>query len=307
MKYKQTPPIQWLPVFEAAARSLSFKKAAEELCVSPPAVSQQIKAFENWLEIDLFDRRGRRLALTEAGSYYFDVASKVLQTHNQGYVEFKRRLNRTSFNVSTSLFVAQELLLHNYLSFTDSFPKTELRIEARMSLADFEHEPIDGAIRFGTGDWPGCSSRKLCDIYMAPVCSPDYLQKNPVRDLADLKSQRLISTSSSLDDWGELESLRNATRDRTEPPLVFDSYMTALKAASEGVGIALGLFPVTNNWITKGLLCCPLTVPMKSSYGYWFCAPENNTHPITDAFFLWIEALFDDIPPVRNLNPLEKC
>jgi len=300
MNYRQTPPIQWLPAFEAAATNLSFKKAAEQLCVSPPAVSQQIKAFEDWLGVELFDRRARQLALTEEGSYYLGVASKVLQAHHQGYIEFKRRMNRRSFNISTSLFIAQEVLLPNYLSFTDHDPDTELRIEARMSLADFDNEPVDAAIRFGVGSWARCHSKKLCDVYIAPVCSPSYLRDNPIKGVADLNNHRLINTPSSLENWVELGLLENTRGRQAESPLVFDSYMTVIKAASEGVGVALGLFPVTNSWINEGLLCCPLATQVKSSFGYWACVPENYTHPATDAFYGWSQTLFDGIPSITK-------
>jgi LysR family glycine cleavage system transcriptional activator len=304
MNYKQTPPIQWLPVFEAAASRLSFKQAAESLCVSPPAVSQQIRAFENWLGVELFDRRARKLALTEEGDYYLGVARKVLQAHTQGYVEFKRRLNKQSFNVSTSLFIAQEILLPNYLSFSDCCPGTELRIEARMSLSDFDNEPVDAAIRLGTGDWAGVSSKKLCDVYIAPVASPGYLLENPVKDITDLKHHRLLYSSSNLEDWTELGLLESSGDPNKNSALVFDSYMTALKAASEGVGIALGLFPITNSWVNRGLLCCPLTKKIKSSYSHWSCAPKNYTHPATGAFHSWCKTLFDEIPPIEVSNQI---
>ena len=78
--------------------------------------------------------------------------------------------------------------------------------------------------------------------------------------------------------------------------------ISALKAASEGVGIALGLFPITNSWVNRGLLCCPLTKKIKSSYSHWSCAPKNYTHPATGAFHSWCKTLFDEIPPIEVSN-----
>ena len=120
--------------------------------MTPPAVSQQIKAFETWLGVKLFDRRARQLTLTVEGELYLRIAREVLQAHTQGYVGFRRRFDERSFRISTSIFIAQELLLPNYLSFPDFCGDTELRIEAGMSLVDFETESIDATIRFGTGD-----------------------------------------------------------------------------------------------------------------------------------------------------------
>ena len=90
MSLHQTPPpIQWLPVFEAAARHLSFKAAAEELCVTPPAVSQQIKVLEDYLNTQLFDRQGRSLRLTQAGSYYFRIAHNIVQYSRIAMLQFE--------------------------------------------------------------------------------------------------------------------------------------------------------------------------------------------------------------------------
>ena len=294
MNYKQTPPIQWLPVFEAAATELSFKKAAEQMHVTPPAVGQQIKALEDWLGVPLFERRPRSLTLTPEGEHYLSVAREVLQAHKRGYMEFKRRFQNSSFNISTSLFIAQEVLIPNYLSFADFYPDTELRIEARMSLADFDSDTIDAAIRFGAGQWPATQARKLCDVKVAPVCSPDYLKENPITDIQNLDQHRLIYSSAQLEEWHFLLG------DKPHQKLVCDSYMAAMKAASEGVGIALGIFPVSNNWLNKGLLTMPFPALVPTPYGYWVCTPEQRSHPASEAFYDWAKQLFDQLPMLDN-------
>ena len=299
MQYRQTPPIQWLPVFEAAASQLSFKKAAETLSVTPPAVSQQIKAFETWLGVKLFDRRARQLTLTAEGELYLSIAREVLQAHTHGYVGFKRRFDERSFRISTSIFIAQELLLPNYLSFSDFCSDTELRIEAGMSLVDFETESVDATIRFGAGDWPNITSRKLCGINIAPVCSPDYLTKNPLRQLADLKYHRLITTSSMLEDW---EQWGLAEDPVNQDKMICDSYMATIKAASAGLGVAMGLFPVTNGWVSKGLLASPLAHRATSPYAYWVCSPGSHPHPATVAFFKWAKSLFEQVRENKNFD-----
>jgi LysR family glycine cleavage system transcriptional activator len=129
------------------------------------------------------------------------IARKVLHAHRHCYVWFRCRFDERLFRISTSIFVAQELLLPNYLSFPDFFDDTELRIESGMSLVDFDTESIDATIRFGSEGWPNITSQKLCDIGTAPVFSPDYLLKNSIRQLADLKCHRLIMTSLMFENW----------------------------------------------------------------------------------------------------------
>ena len=297
MQYRQTPPIQWLPVFEAAASQLSFKKAAETLHVTPPAVSQQIKAFEAWLGVQLFERRARQLALTEEGQFYLDIAQEVLHAHTQGYVRFSRRFDHRLLRISTSIFVAQELLLPNYLSFPDFCADTELRIEAGTSLVDLETESIHATIRFGTGTWPNVSSKKLCDVDIAPVCSPEYLARNPIGRITDLKSHRIIVTSSMLEDWKQWGLVEDLS---SQDKMVCDSYMSAIKAASAGLGVAMGIFPITNDWVNRGLLALPLAQSLRVPYAYWVCAPHHHPHPATDAFYRWSKSLFEQIPNLEN-------
>ncbi len=299
MQYRKTPPIQWLPVFEAAASQLSFKKAAEILCVTPPAVSQQIKALENWLGVALFTRQTRQLALTAEGEFYLDVAREVLHAHTQGYAGFKRRFDERSFKISTSVFVAQELLIPNYLSFADFCSDTELRIEAGMSLVDLENEAIDATIRFGSGNWPNITSHKLCNIDIAPVCSPNYFSKNPIRKIDDLKNHKLIMTAGMFEvweQWGLGENLSN------QECMVCDSYMSVMKAASEGLGVTMGFFPIANSWVNKGLLVAPFTQRTTTPYAYWVCYPSNHPHPATEAFLKWSESVFEQIPALGEIN-----
>ena len=298
MNYRKTPPIQWLPVFESAASHLSFKKAAQTLCVTPPAVSQQIKAFENWLGVKLFERQARQLTLTPEGEFYLGIAREVLNAHTQGYAGFRRRFDERSFKISTSIFIAQELLIPNYQSFSDFCDDIELRIEAGTSLVDFENESIDATIRFGKGNWPNTKSQKLCDIVIAPVCSPDYQEKNPINQLADLKSHRLIVNTSMLENWeqwglGEYSSNQDS--------MVCDSYLAVMKAASAGLGVAIGFFPIANTWVNNGLLVAPFAQRTKTPFAYWACSPSKHPHPATEAFFKWSKSLFEQISDIETV------
>ncbi|MCG8667989.1 MAG: LysR substrate-binding domain-containing protein [Pseudomonadales bacterium] len=302
--YRQTPPIQWLPIFEAAASQLSFKKAADQLHVTPPAVSQQIKSLEQWLGVQLFERHARRLSLTAEGEFYLQIARKVMQSHKQGYLEFQRRFHNTSLHVSAPLFVTQEILIPNYLSFNDYSPATELRIEARMSLVDFDVEPMDAAIRFGNGDWPGLDCRRLCHANIVPVCSERYLQANSIKDIDELLNHRLIYSSPEMRDWSPLfPQLAEIEHSK----LVCDSYLSAIKSASEGLGIALALLPATNQWINDGRLVLPLDFNVATDSGYWVVAPQRDSQSqVVDAFYQWSKSLFDKLPALdQKVNTVE--
>ena len=293
MHYKQTPPIQWLPTFEAAARLLSFKAAAEELHVTPPAISQQINALEQWLELALFERQTRKLKLTPAGQYYLKVAQNILLEHVQGYLELERRFKIKALNISTPLFLAQELLIPNYLSFSDYAPGIELRLETRMSLVDFENESLDAAIRFGDGNWPSLDCKKLGDSYISLVCSQDYLDRYGPIDISDLSKHRLLSISPELSDWS---ALYGKSLPKNQPRIVCDSYMAAIKSAAEGLGIAAGIFPLVGLWVKNEKLVIPLEKKYHNGNTYWLVSParEEQTQAI-EGLYHWVKGLFDTL------------
>ena len=294
MQYRQTPPIQYIPVFEAAARHLSFKKAAEELCVTAPAVGQQIKAFENWLQKPLFHRLTRHLSLTPEGEYYFQVAQGIMQAHLQGYTGYSRRFRRSALHVSAPIFVAQEVIMPNYLQFAEYAAGTELRLEARMSLVDFSVDPVDAAIRFGDGNWPELDCRKLCDATVTPVCSPAYADGHPLTSLDELYKHRLIYAEPYMLEWG-----RNFWREDRQHPIdsiVCDSYMAALKAAADGLGVALAILPTANLWINSGRLLNPFPQQLDTGKGYWLVTPRSeHRRPEIEALYHWLLSLFDKL------------
>ena len=122
MKPNRLPPMQWLPPFEAAARHLSFKRAAEELFVTPSAISQQIKLLEQTVGTPLFHRRTRAIELTQAGSYDFHIVTELLDQHQHGYNMLMRKLRVPMLRANTIPFVANELLIPNLHVFKQRYP-----------------------------------------------------------------------------------------------------------------------------------------------------------------------------------------
>ncbi|MCP5163034.1 MAG: LysR family transcriptional regulator [Hahellaceae bacterium] len=294
MKYRQTPPIQFLPVFEAAARHLSFKKAAVELCVTAPAVGQQIKAFEHWLGRSLFRRQTRCLTLTAEGEYYFQLAQRLMDVHRQGYIDYLRRFDSSAMVLSAPIFVAQEMIMPHYLEFSECVAKKELRVEARMSFVDFDLEQVDAAIRFGDGQWPELARRRLCRGYVAPVCSPGYAQKHRFTSPQDLSQHRLIYAHPVISGWASY-----FTADETPPPqtIICDSYMASLKAAANGLGVALAIFPTTHSWIRRGELVMPFPFQIDTNKSFWLVSPHSTAkNPEMDRLYIWLQQLFDSLP-----------
>lgn len=290
------PPIQWLPVFEASARFKSFRKAAGFLHVSPPAVSQQIKALEDYLGVALFSRQGRQIELTPAGAFYYQVARQLVSSHVQGFREFDRRFNHRSLRLSTPLFIAQEILIPNYLGYKALEPAAELRITTGAEYVDFESGTADAAIRFGLGDWPTLTARLLSNVQICPVCAPDYLPSNAAASLSlmdVLQSHTLLSTKEGLSDW-----LHAFPGLQPQDSIICDSYFSAIKSAEKGLGIALGIFPAINGWINDCRLCCVGDEMADTGAGYWLVYPPlTEPNSLFDSCYQWAKGLFEALPP----------
>ncbi len=298
-RMEKLPPIQYIPVFEAAARHLSFKGAAGELAVTPAAVAQRVRAFEQWLGQDLFQRHTRQLSLTNAGEQYLQTAQQLMRVYREGHTQYLRMFNAKTLTLSAPLFVAQEILMPNYLSLNELLPDTELRIEARMSFADFSIENIDAAVRFGDGNWLDLNCRLLSKSSVSLVCSQQYADAHPILNRQQLCEHRLIYAAPEITDWSYLFF----NGEPKQPPIICDSYLAAIKAAEDGLGIALAMLPTTNNWINKQKLITPLAIGFDNPKSFWFVTSKHN-NPKLESLYLWTKSQFESIPPLQQ--PLDK-
>ena len=297
------PPLQWLPGFEAAARLLSFKDAAAELYITPAALGQQIKSLETWLGFPLFARQTRAVTLTKAGKIYYPIVADMLFAHERGFQRLLREVGQSTLRVSATAFMTQELLIPNMASFRDCYAGTDLRIETSMSLADFDRDPIDVALRIGQGKWKGLTSLRLTPISVAPVGSPALFEDTPLQSLEDLQHHCLIHASSDSDYW---QQLRDGGLSIPQPrkELFLDGVLSMMNAASQGLGVALGLFPLINEWIQDGRLASPFKKPWPTPLSYYVvCRHGDEKEEAIQAFYHWAKALFEALPDVKPVSP----
>ena len=295
---QRPPPLQLLPAFEAAARLLSFSKAATELHVTTAAVSQQIRQLEAHLGLPLFLRLTRRVELTEAGRQFAEVVSRMLHLYRQGHADLLHHHTRPVLRLSMTPLVAQELLIPRLAAFQARHPDVGIRLDARMDFVDFEREPIDAAIRVGKGPWPGLQAQALCRCAVAIVASPDLLARLPVRDIDDLARHTLIHPRESPLDWHAAARFLGRDELPRRADLVLDSDLSALKAAEQGLGLALCLMPasprVRARLIPPDKLVCvmpPVTLPDP----VWFVSrAQGGKEALLAEAFAWIQAEVGD-------------
>jgi LysR family glycine cleavage system transcriptional activator len=288
---RHLPPLNALKAFEAAARSESFTRAAEELCVTQGAVSHQVKSLEATLGIKLFSRERQRLIITEAGREYLIVIRDALDRIAAGTERVVQRQNSGVLTVSTSPDFAAKWLVNRLGRFADAHPGIDLRISATMHHVDFAREDIDVAVRHGAGNWGGLEAVRLCSEELFPVCSPKLMSgRSRITKPADLLKFPLLH----LDDWKAWSKWLDAAgiSDFKMPrgPALNRASML-IDAAIDGQGIALARTALAAWDLINGRLARPFELSLKLSNTYWIvCPTATSTKPKITTFRDWLLA-----------------
>ncbi|MBS8225116.1 LysR substrate-binding domain-containing protein [Vannielia litorea] len=273
--------------FETVARRGTLSRAAEELTVSPSAVSQQIKLLEQQLGVKLFRREGRQLSLTLEGEQLYQSAGTALRMlkdarRNLGRSRETRRLN---LRVAPSFGV---LWLGPRLSrFVGKHPEWELRVDAAPDPTDFDREVMDLDIRYGTGDWRGMHVEPVVDDHILPLATPEYLAGlgGDVLNMA-----RFIDSARNLCNW-DTWLLRNGIETAANrKTLLIDRSSMALQLALDGVGIVLESLAVASAEVAAGRLV-PVTpeLPVPRFPAHWAICPSRYLNRKAVQIFLdWI-------------------
>src|SRR5881275_1246501 len=197
---RRLPPLNAIKAFEAAARSESFTRAAEELCVTQGAVSHQVKALEATLGVKLFNRERQRLIITEAGKDYLTVVRDALDRIAVGTERLLQRQNAGVLTVSTSPDFAAKWLVHRLGQFAEAHSDIDLRVSATLHHVDFAREDVDLAVRHGDGNWPGLDAVRLSTERLFAVCSPKLLSgRRRIDGVADILKFPLVHLDSRSD------------------------------------------------------------------------------------------------------------
>lgn len=290
MSYK-SPPLSILPVFEAAARHLNFRKAAQELHVTPSAISQQVKNLESMLDEELFDRSAKLLSLTEAGEKFYLLSTKILQQYHDDLTQFQAETKTLPLRLTTTPFIASEILIPGI----HQFNQADLRIETSEEVIDIVAEDYTAAVRIGHGNWPGCRCREIMPMSIALTCSPELLETLPYREISDLLQYPLIHSSIIANHW-QLVSNELGINLLENKQLFFDNYITAVAAAEQGLGLLSTLLPITNKRIKQGSLVTIYDGQQAPGLSYYLVEKNFSNHSkyamISDQLFAWVKEQF---------------
>jgi LysR family glycine cleavage system transcriptional activator len=287
---RRLPPLNALKAFEAAARSESFTRAAEELCVTQGAVSHQVKALEATLGVKLFKRERQRLVITAAGRDYLMVIRDALDRIALGTERLKQRQSSGVLTVSTSPDFAAKWLVHRLGRFAETHAEIDLRISATTQHVDFAREEVDLAIRHGDGNWPGLEAVRLTTERLFPVCSPRLVpRRNRITEASDLLKLPLLR----LEDWKTWSRWFDAAGVATPPVqgLALNRASMLIDAAVNGQGVALARTTLAAWDLINGRLVRPVDVSLRMANTYWIVCPRATFDlPKIALFRVWLLA-----------------
>ncbi|MCA8888360.1 MAG: transcriptional regulator GcvA [Parvularculaceae bacterium] len=292
---KALPPLNALRVFESAARHLSFTKAAEELHVTPGAVSQQIKTLEDFIGAKLFRRTKRALLLTDAAQASLPILREAFDKLEEASRMLTARVDSRRLTVSVAPSLASKWLVPRLDRFHELFPDIEVWISADMEVVDFAVDDVDLAIRYGPGSYPGLEVELLMSETIIPVCSPRLLTgDNPLRRPEDLKHHPLLhdggsdreTASTTWAMWLKAAGVKDVDGKRGAK---FNQSSLVIEAAVAGKGVALAKTVLALADLEAARLVVPFEMTTPSSFSYYIVHPGSKSrNAAVKAFKKWL-------------------
>ena len=286
-------PLNALRSFDAAARRLSFAAAAEELGVTPAAVSVQVRRLEEWVGAPLFVRGHRSIALSTTGQRLAPRLT-ALFTEMERLLSDVGDLEAATLQISAMPSFASKWVAPRLAGFLVRHPEMQVRLMGGDTRTDFDRDGVDIGLRYGDGDYPNLHCELIAQAVAFPVCAP-ALAEAVAGDPARIETRLLIHDESSLvapglPTWGGWLAHAGAPRDlKGVGGAWFSNSHMALSAAISGQGFALGLTPLVDDDLAAGRLVRPFRAELPSPFGFWFvCRPDRIAEPKVAAFRRWL-------------------
>jgi LysR family glycine cleavage system transcriptional activator len=273
------PPLNAIKAFEAAGRLENFSKAADELNVTPGAISRQIKNLEQHLGVDLFARVGNEVRITAAGRLYLGYVNEAFAKLEGGTRAISVDHAGQPLHIWGSRFFIRLWLLPRLPDFHLQFPDPEVLITTVRPDEPLPSE-FDVAIMLGKGRWNSMRTDLLLRRVLMPVCSPAYLKSAPpLQKPADLEQHTLLETPAGLDQWDRWSESAGAGSLALARRITFTSSDLAFSAALDGLGIVLGRRGFVENDLRKGNLIQPFEQTADAGDGFYLIYPDRHRLP----------------------------
>lgn len=288
MNQKTLPPLNWLRAFEVSARCLNFTHAAEELCLTQGAISQQIRQLESHLGVALFKRLPRGLSLTEEGQSYLPVVQDAITRLAVGTNEIFGQHKRRPIKVRGSLSFFVHWLAPKLVDFSQAHPHVDIRYISNIWVKELDGED-DMEIRWGHGQWPGLVSQRLTWDTLFPVCSPELMARSPLLVPGDVAQHPLLHVLGYEEGWGYWLKRVGADAVDFSTGMQFDTLISTLRMAELGQGIALARSSMVDEMLKDGRLVEPFARRIEASESFYLVRDSGaDQHPDAVMFSTWL-------------------
>jgi LysR family glycine cleavage system transcriptional activator len=292
------PPLNAVRAFEAVARHLSMTRAAEELHVTPGAVSRQVQVLEEHLGAPLLKRGHRQVTLTRQGTDFFRAAAQAIDVLRAASSRMKKKAKKRQLKIRAYTTFAMRWLIPRLSGFHAAHPELEVLLTASLEPVDFKRDDLDGAIRLGDGKWPGVVAHRLVPNLLVPVASPKLLKAGPpLRKPADLARHTLLHSIARPDDWAHwLEAAGVIDQVDAHSGMTYESSAFAYAAAAEGHGVAIAQLFLVEGDLAAGKLKRPFTRALDmGDFTYYLVTPRHRPEsPQMELFRSWLMEHLND-------------
>ena len=288
MRLSRPPPLKNLRAFCAAARHRSFKFAADELCVTPSAVSHQMKELETALGTRLFERKTRALELTTAAHHLLDEVEPLLDALDRSLAQLARRNGRQTLRVRLPALFASELFIPRLAAFCGANPQIDVQLDTRDPRPAAHLPPADVSIVLADAAPAGMKSVRLFSSPLVAVCAREHAARVAQlgRDLFGTLALIVDRTRPfAWDSWADEVGLETP-----EPKQVieFDTMSAVVRAAERGLGIALVPAVLCDSWMRSGALVRVFGVQLNTADSYYLVSrPKDAEKPQVRALTRW--------------------
>jgi LysR family transcriptional regulator, glycine cleavage system transcriptional activator len=282
---RKLPFLNGIRAFEAAARAKGFAKAADELHVTPAAISRMVQLLEQRIGVPLFERKPNRLALTSAGIAYQAGLTQIFDQLTNLTAQVTAMAGSRVLTIGVGPTFATRWLIPRLADFQRKEPDLEVRFVTGGATVPYNDEWTCG-IRLGRGDWPDFSADRLFAAELMPVCSPTIAKR--LKTLNDLRNSTLLRVAHAADDWPRWLKAAELPKIRLKGP-EFEYYGQALQAAADGVGVAMGITPYVDDDVKAGRLVAPFAKSVsKGEHWYLIYRVGRKEEAAFKAFRSWI-------------------
>ncbi|MCV6590602.1 MAG: LysR substrate-binding domain-containing protein [Marinobacterium sp.] len=296
-------PLKGLYTFVCVARSGSLRQAAEQLCLTPQAVSLQIRTLEQQLGFALFERHSSGIVLNTTGDQLLAWVERGLGLIERGVQEVRERQQRQQLRICASPWFAIHCLLPKLPEFEQQWPQLDVQISTSVPFPDFSSQRLDLAIQWGFGQWSFSHKKLLLTDDKLLVCAPSLLSEHkPLRVPSDLTRHRLLCTELSVELWRKLLNTLGVDLLLEHQALPLDSHAGLVEAVQKGLGVALVSVAEARELCAAGRLVAPLGEQSISSLnpslmpGYWQVLREGEYSEPLIEFCQWMSGWLADHP-----------